>query len=240
MLQSTTPAADLAQEHLMQRLVRSSVPPTRRLPRGAQLMLLLAALLMALAGVWLHPAAASASAIDTVPVLDLARYSGVWYELAHGDDPGRRGCVADVVTNVRPEPGQRLLLTQHCRRGDGSPTRLRGLAQPQGPARFEVSWMPAGLRWLPAGRQDHWVVALDPDYRVAVVSDRQGVLQRVLSRQPQLDPAAWSALMAQLRSRGFEVARLAPTLQIGTRLQPGSGHRQPAVWAAAAAPDLGA
>lgn len=225
----------------MQRLVPSSVSPAHRMPRGMQWLLVLAALLMALAGVWLHPAAAAsgASAIDTVPVLDLGRYAGVWYELAHGGDPGRRGCVADVVTSVRAEPGQRLVLTQHCRRGDGSLTRLRGLAQPLGPARFEVSWMPAGLRWLPAGRQDHWVVALDPDYRVAVVSDRRGVLQHVLARQPQLDPERWSALMAQLRSRGFEVARLVPTLQIGTLPQPGHGTR-PAVWAGAPVPAVGA
>lgn len=222
----------------MQRFALPSSSSPRRVPRAVQLMLLLAALLMALAGVWLHPATAAAGPIDTVPVLDLSRYSGVWYELAHAGDPGRRGCAADVVTDVRPEPGQRLLLTQHCRRSDGSPTQVRGLALPQGPARFEVSWLPAGLRWLPAGRQDHWVVALDPNYRVAVLSDRQGTLQRVLSRQPQVDPEAWAALMAELRQRGFEVGRLVPTLQIGTR-PPGAAGR-PAVWAAAPAQGSGA
>jgi hypothetical protein len=39
--------------------------------------------------------------------------------------------------------------------------------------------------------------------------------------------------MADLRQRGFEVGRLVPTLQIGTR-PPGSSGR-PAVWAAAPA-----
>lgn len=217
----------------MHRLAPSplTVPP-QRVPRGVQMVLLLAALLMALAGCWLHPAVAAAGAIDTVPVLDLGRYSGVWYELAHGADPGRRGCVADVVTDVQAEPGQRLALTQHCRRSDGSATQLRGLALPQGPARFEVSWLPPGLRWLPAGRQDHWVVEVDPGYRVAVVGDRRGRLQRVLAREPQIDPEAWAALLAHLRRRGFEVGHLVPTLQVGTRL-PGA---RPAVWAAAPAP----
>ena len=212
----------------MHRLSSSTAP--RPVPRGVQLLLLLAALLMAAAGSVLHPANATA-AIDTVPALDLGRYGGVWYELAHGGaQPGRRGCVADVVTDMRPEPGQRLRLTQLCRRSDGGTTRLRGMALPQGPARFEVSWLPAALRWLPAGRQDHWVVALDPQYRVTVISDRRGTLQRVLAREPQVDPEAWSALMAHLRSRGFEVGHLVPTLQLGTHAGP-----RPAVWAAAPA-----
>lgn len=204
----------------------------RRVPRGVQLLLLAAAPLLALAGAWLHPATAAAGAIGTVPVLDLGRYSGTWYELAHAGTPGRRGCVADVVTDVRAEPGQRLAMTQQCRRSDGSATRLRGLALPQGPARFEVSWLPAGLRWLPAGRQDHWVVEVDPAYRVAVIADRQGRLQRVLARDRQVDPEAWAALLTHLRGRGFEIGHLMPTLQIGTR-QPGA---RPAVWAGTAPP----
>jgi apolipoprotein D and lipocalin family protein len=223
----------------MHRLVPFANPSSpRRVPRGMQLLLLLSALLMALAGCWLHPANAAAGAIDTVPVLDLSRYSGTWYELAHGGDPGQRGCVADVVTDVQAEAGQRLAMTQHCRRMDGSATLRRGLALPQGPARFQVSWLPAGLRWLPAGRQDHWVVALDPGYRVAVVSDRQGLLQRVLAREPQVQPEAYAALMAHLRSRGFAVGHLVPTLQVGTVRQPG-GTRA-ALWAAAPAPRSGA
>ncbi|WP_157268284.1 lipocalin family protein [Azohydromonas aeria] len=204
----------------------------RRVPRGVQGLLVLSALLMALAGTWLHPATAAGTAIDTVPVLDLGRYSGTWYELAHAGTPGRRGCVADVVTDVRAEPGQRLAMTQQCRRGDGSATRLRGLALPQGPARFEVSWLPAGLRWLPAGRQDHWVVEVDPAYRVAVIADRQGRLQRVLARDRQVEPEAWAALLTHLRGRGFEVRHLMPTLQIGAR-QPGA---RPAVWVGVPAP----
>jgi apolipoprotein D and lipocalin family protein len=216
----------------MHRLVRFP-SPQRRVPRGMPCLLLLSALLMAVAGCWLHPARAAGGELDTVPVLDLGRYSGVWFELAHGGDPGRRGCVADVVTELRAAPGQRLTLTQHCRRIDGRATQRTGLALPLGPARFEVSWLPAGLRWLPLGRQDHWVVALDPGYRVAVVSDRLGRLQRVLAREPQVDPQAYAALMAHLRSRGFEVGQLVPTLQVST--VPHQGGARPAVWAAAAA-----
>ncbi|NML13768.1 lipocalin family protein [Azohydromonas caseinilytica] len=220
----------------MHRLVSPSTLSQRRVPRGVQMLLLLAALLMAAAGAVLHPANATAGAIDTVPALDLGRYGGVWYELAHGGpQPGRRGCVTDVVTQMRPEPGQRLQLTQLCRRLDGRTATLRGLALPQGPARFEVSWLPAGLRWLPAGRQDHWVVALDPQYRVTVISDRHGALQRVLAREPQVQPEAYAALMAHLRSRGFEVGHLVPTLQVSTQAGP-----RPAVWAAAPAQAPGA
>lgn len=210
----------------------------RRLPRGARALLSMAALLMAVAGAWQLPARATPGVADTVPALDLSRYSGTWYELAHGGgNPDQRGCVADVVTTLRAAPGQRLDMTQHCRRLDGSPSRRSGLALPQGPARFEVSWLPAGLRWLPLGRQDHWVVAVDPGYRVAVVSDRQGRLLRVLAREPRVEPQAFRALMGHLRDKGFEVRHLVPTLQVGTVPQPGG---RPAQWAGSQAPRQGA
>ena len=222
----------------MPRLVSTSAQ--RRLPHGAQALLLSAALLTAAAVVGLPPARATAPAPDTVPALDLGRYSGVWYELAHGGgNPDQRGCVADVVTTLRAAPNQRLSMTQHCRRLDGSPVRRSGLALPLGPARFEVSWLPAGLRWLPLGRQDHWVVAVDPGYRVTVVSDRLGRLQRVLAREPQVDPQAFTALMGHLRERGFEVRHLVPTLQVGTVPQPG-GRPAQSLWAGAQAPRPGA
>lgn len=222
----------------MPSLVFSS--PPRRTGRSPGALLVLAALLMAVAGCWLHPAtAAAAASFDTVPVLDLGRYEGVWYELAHGPDArASRACAADVVADYRAEPGQRLAMAQRCRRSDGSAVAVSGVARPVGAgARYEVSWLPAALRWLPAGRQDYWVVALDPDYRVAVVSDRRGQLQRVLAREPRVEPRAWIALMTHLRSRGFEVAHLEPTLQVHAGPRPGL---QRAVWAAAAPTAVGA
>lgn len=201
-------------------------PPPKR---PAAPVLMIVALLMALAGCLLHPAsAADAAAVGVLPRLDLSRYAGTWYELARAPNEVQRGCVADVVTRYRLDTGA-LRMEGECRRSDGSTQPLRGLARPQSPgaARLQQSFLPAWLRWLPGSWKDYWVVALDPGYRIAAVSDREGALLWVLSREPRVEPEGYAALMAHLRGRGFAVEGLQPTLQLAT-VRPGM---KAAVWA---------
>jgi hypothetical protein len=56
------------------------------------------------------------------------------------------------------------------------------------------------------------VVALDADYRVAVVSDRDRKNLWILSREPDIKPAAYRALVDELRERGFPAHKLVRTL----------------------------
>ena len=77
------------------------------------------------------------------------------------------------------------------------------------PAKLEVSFLPAWVRWLPVGWGRYWVIQLAEDGRYAVVSEPSRQYLWVLSRTPQLARADESAIRARLVEQGFaaELAR---------------------------------
>jgi apolipoprotein D and lipocalin family protein len=103
-----------------------------------------------------------------------------------------------------------------CEGKDGVPEQALGRARQIGDAtspKLEVRFAPAWLSWLPMVWGDYWVVDLDPNYQLAAVSEPRREYLWVLSRTPQVAPAAYAALLARLARQGFDVRRLEPTPQ---------------------------
>jgi apolipoprotein D and lipocalin family protein len=76
------------------------------------------------------------------------------------------------------------------------------------PARLEVSFVPAWLRWTGIGWGAYWVVDLAPDGRYAIVSEASRTYLWVLARQPALTPADDATIKAKLRALGFDLERV--------------------------------
>jgi apolipoprotein D and lipocalin family protein len=166
----------------------------------------------------------AAPAVPVVPTLDPMRYSGTWYEVARLPSGEMRRCAADVTATYGLRPDGRYEVVDRCLRRDGSIDIVRGEARAhegdRTGARLEVNFLPRWMRRLSVGWGEHWVVALDPDYRVAVVSDSERTELRVLSRVPEIEPERLVPLMAGLRAQGFAVDRLVRTPQGGAGLVP--------------------
>jgi apolipoprotein D and lipocalin family protein len=164
---------------------------------------------------------AAADTVQPVPQLDLQRYAGVWYEIARLPTPSQNRCVGDVAVNYALRRDGHIAVTQRCRTGDGTFQTQRGVARPDkgdaGSARLALNYGPRWLHWLPLGWDDHWVVAIDPAYELAVVSDRERHQLWLMSRTPQVDPARLDALLAGLRAQGFAVDRLVRTPHASAR-----------------------
>ena len=78
------------------------------------------------------------------------------------------------------------------------------------PARLEVSFLPAWLRWTGIGWGAYWVIDLASDGRYAIVSEASREYLWVLARQPALTPADELAIRAKLRALGFDLALVQP------------------------------
>ena len=76
------------------------------------------------------------------------------------------------------------------------------------PARLEVSFLPAWLRWTGIGWGAYWVIDLAPDGRYAIVSEASREYLWVLARQPVLTPVDDAAIRAKLQGLGFDLARV--------------------------------
>jgi apolipoprotein D and lipocalin family protein len=110
----------------------------------------------------------------------------------------------------------RVDVVNRCRRADGSQDVAEGVArQPGGPGspKLEVRFAPAIVSFLPMVWGDYWVIDLDPDYRLAAVSEPKREYLWILSRTPKVDPAAYDALLGRLRAQGLDMKRLEPTRQ---------------------------
>jgi apolipoprotein D and lipocalin family protein len=86
--------------------------------------------------------------------------------------------------------------------------------------RLKVRFAPAWLSFLPMVCGHYWVIDLDADHQPVAVSEPKREYLWVLSRTPQVAPAAYEALLARLKARGFDLTRLKVSAQTLTETTP--------------------
>jgi apolipoprotein D and lipocalin family protein len=148
-------------------------------------------------------AATAAAPVTTVAAVDLGRYVGTWYEIAHFPMFFQRNCIADTTATYAALPSGKVSVTNRCR----TATRLdeaRGKASVvpgTGNAQLKVSFF-----WPFSA--PYWVIGLDPDYRWAVVGDPSRRYLWVLSRTPALPKALLDAALDAATAQGYDLAAL--------------------------------
>ncbi|MFB8832135.1 lipocalin family protein [Azotobacter sp. CWF10] len=80
----------------------------------------------------------------------------------------------------------RISVTNACRSGDGERVVAEGVARTVAghPGQLQVRFAPDWLSWVPLVWADYWVLALDPDYRWALVGEPDRRVLWILSRLP--------------------------------------------------------
>lgn len=166
-----------------------------------------AAALLALAGC---ATPGDAPPLATVASVDLDRYYGTWYEIAAIPNVFQRGCVATRAT-YGPRADGRIAVLNECRDGglDGEWRRIEGVAYPAAPG--ETSRLKVRFFWPFAG--DYWILALDADYRYALVGHPSRDYLWILSRSPALEAATYERLVALAAAQGYDVSRIRRTPQ---------------------------
>ncbi|BAO27984.1 lipocalin family protein [Sulfuritalea hydrogenivorans] len=146
--------------------------------------------------------------VSSVPVLDLARYAGKWYEIASFPMVFQRQCIGDTTAEYGLTPEGDVSVTNRCRtesgfdQAKGSATVVDG----SGNARLKVSFF-----W--PFRSDYWVLGLDPEYRWAVVGNPNRKYLWVLSRTPQLSKDLLDEALKTAATQGFDLTQLRYTRQ---------------------------
>lgn len=154
---------------------------------------------------------AEVTEVTSVASVDLARYSGTWYEIAAYPMFFQRNCTGDTTAEYSPAEGGALRVLNRCKtdtgfvQASGTATVVPGY----GNSRLLVSFF-----WPFTAH--YWVLGLDADYRWAVVGHPQRKYLWLLSRTPQLEPALLEAALASARAQGFDLAPLRYTPQSGT------------------------
>ena len=182
--------------------------------KAAMLSLLLALFSAAASGQSPLPAP-----LQPLPRLDLESYMGTWYQVLWFPNRFQKQCSSDTSATYRILGNGSVEVTNRCRTAEGTMDTVVGVARPPAgvsrivagklqPARLEVSFLPAWLRWTGIGWGAYWVLDLAPNGRYAIISEPSRQYLWVLSRQPALTSDEDAAIRGKLQALGFDLRAL--------------------------------
>lgn len=148
--------------------------------------------------------------VKTVPYVDLSKYAGKWYEIASFPQRFQKGCNATTAEYTATDKGY-IIVENRCNKGsiDGKQTYIKGKAfveKNSGNAKLKVQFF-----W--PFRAKYWIIDLADDYSFAVVSHPNRKYLWILSRTPKMDENVYQQIIARLKSKGFDLAKLQITQQ---------------------------
>jgi apolipoprotein D and lipocalin family protein len=158
--------------------------------------------------------------VVTVASLDLDRYLGTWFEICRLPLKWEDADASDITATYRLGPDGKVRVENRCIGKDGKPDRAIGVAVPQDAtnAKLKVSFLPEYLRWIPFTEGDYWVLAIAPDYSVALVGTPDRKHLWLLARSAALPADVVDDYLAVARAQGFDLDRLITPRQSGRKV----------------------
>ncbi|MEL6361038.1 MAG: lipocalin family protein [Pseudomonadota bacterium] len=143
--------------------------------------------------------------LETVEAVDLDRYLGKWYEIARFPNRFEKDCEGVTAEYARRQDGL-ITVTNTCRKNtpDGPEEVAKGRARivnAETNAELKVSFF--GPFW-----GDYWIIHLEEDYSVAIVSEPKGRYLWILSRTPTLPESQLKFLTEKIKADGFDTDAL--------------------------------
>jgi apolipoprotein D and lipocalin family protein len=154
--------------------------------------------------------------VKTIPSLDVQRYLGTWYEIAKYPNWFQKKCASNTKAVYSARADGTLKVLNSCKTAEGAVSEAEGTARQIGAKdspKLEVRFAPAWLAFIPMVWGDYWVIDLDPQYQVAVVSDPRREYLWILSRTPQLDKKVYEDTLQRLQTQQFDTRKLEITSQ---------------------------
>lgn len=147
---------------------------------------------------------------QAVDQVDIQRYAGKWYEIAHLPMYFQRKCVSNISAQYTVNADQTIGVLNSCRIENGEMISSEGVAYPQnqGNSKLKVSFLPTGLTWIPFTKGHYWVLRVDPEYKVALVGGPSTKYLWILSREPQLDEATYQSYLDTAKYYGYDITKL--------------------------------
>jgi len=143
--------------------------------------------------------------LEVVPQVELKRYLGKWYEIAHLPFKFEDDCTDITATYSLSKDGKVSVLNECLK--DGKLKQAKGKAKivdKNTGAKLKVTFF-----WPFYG--DYWIINLGKDYEYAVVGTPNRRYLWILNRTPQMDDNLFSQLIEFVKLKGFDVNKLIKT-----------------------------
>ena len=148
--------------------------------------------------------------LAVVSTLDLKKFQGIWYEIAHNPWFPEKGCFS-MIAHYKLIEDNNIEVTNICRKNgfDGEISKVTGkawLADPDIKAKWEVQFIwPFTL--------DYWVIDLEENYNYAVIGEPDRDNLWILSRKPIMEKGLLSRIIETTKSKGYDLSDLILTPQ---------------------------
>jgi len=147
--------------------------------------------------------------LEVVPHVELEKYLGKWYEIAHLPARFQKGCTNTTATYTLSEDGNISVLNECIRNGKVKQAKGKAkVVDENSGAKLKVTFF-----WPFYG--DYWIIDLGKDYDYAVVGTPNRKYLWILSRTPQVDDSLLSQLIESAKSKCFDVSKLIITSHKG-------------------------
>ncbi len=145
------------------------------------------------------------NSLEVVPHVELEKYLGKWYEIAHLPFRFEDDCTDITATYSMSEDGNISVLNECLKRGK--------LKKAKGKAKVVDKNTGAKLKvtFFWPFSADYWIIDLGKDYDYAVVGTPNRKYLWILSRMPQMDDELFSRIIESVKSKGFDVSKLIKT-----------------------------
>ena len=151
---------------------------------------------------------AQAKPLPTVEKVELDKYLGVWYEVARKPMFFERKCAFNVTATYTLNENGNIVVDNKCADQDGDLQQSLGEAfvvNAPFNSKLKVSFLPEGVRWIPIGRGDYWILKLDEDYQTVLVGEPRRKYLWVLSRIPNLKKEIIHEYLNYAKSLGYDI-----------------------------------
>ncbi|MGV3662309.1 MAG: lipocalin family protein [Prosthecobacter sp.] len=146
----------------------------------------------------------------TVGQVNLSRYAGHWYEISRLPNTFQRDDSRATADYTAQQDGSiRVVNTEY--RPDGSTRTATGRATAvsgSNGARLRVKFEGLAALVPAAVEGNYWIIALEPDYSVALVGTPDRKFLWLLSRGANISPSTKERYLRRAREEGFDTAKL--------------------------------
>ena len=143
--------------------------------------------------------------LEVVSNLDLQKFQGIWYEIAHNPWFPENNCFS-MIAHYKLIKDKKIKVTNICRKNgfDGEISKITGkawLVDPTINSKWEVQFIwPFTL--------DYWVIDLEEDYKYAVIGEPDKENIWILSRKPIMKKSLLVKIIKKIKMKGYDLANL--------------------------------
>ena len=171
---------------------------------------LLFASVVLLGGLTLMGCAQNHAPLETVPYVDLQKYTGTWYEIASFPQRFQKGCHCSKAEYSKHPDGY-IEVRNSCRK-DSANGKLKDVT---GKAFVTDKKTNARLKvqFFRPFKGDYWIIDLAPDYSYAVVGEPSREYLWILSRTRKMEHEVYQQILARTAQLGYDNSKLKITDQ---------------------------